>query len=174
MHAVVTGDINGDGRADVVFAQTARNIQTGCNTSYYFALSTGTAFSTVTFITSRLGDCTGGCTLALGDVTGDGKADLIIGSSIYQSTGAGFTSIGTTGVSSGQIRLADINGDGKADLIAATSSCNIQTGCVSSITIRLSNGTSFPTQVSTLPIGAVDCRTACSFGKRTTEPHRIL
>ncbi|HMZ56303.1 MAG TPA: SpvB/TcaC N-terminal domain-containing protein [Nitrospira sp.] len=57
----------------------------------------------------------------MGDVNGDGKADLVDASQVYLSTGNGWSAAGSWGLSPygtpAKLLVGDINGDGKADVV---------------------------------------------------------
>src|SRR4029077_5702265 len=111
-------DLNGDGKADLIFQ--------GPDNLFWVSLSTGAGFTTsVPWIQHGGGVLIGQAQYA--DLNGDGKADLIFQGLdnafwVSLSTGAGFTAP-TLWVQhggeflDGQAQYADLNGDGKADLI---------------------------------------------------------
>lgn len=128
--AVATGDVDGDGRAD--FAIGAPNYMGEGLVLVY--LADGTPLRGVGASRgSRIGQ-----SLAMGDVDGDGKADLLVGAPGDDDTAnrmkdAGSISVysGTTGVMlalrygatakaglGGSVAIGDVDGDGKGDLIA--------------------------------------------------------
>jgi hypothetical protein len=132
-------DVNGDGRSDLI----ARARPTG---DWYVALSNGNGFvpSDHLWLTHwAWGD---GFTLLAGDVTGDGRDDIVAldrgtGSSyVARSSGNGFTPYGhvwLTGWGAGNFRLlpGDVNADGRSDLIAKATN--------GSWYVALSNGNGF-------------------------------
>jgi len=139
-------DVNGDGRADMVgFGRDG----------VYVSLSTGSGFAAPALWVKAYSPAQGWTTLdryprTLGDVNGDGKADVIgfgqKGTYVSLSTGSAFTAAalwssdyGATGWSS-QDRyprfVADVNGDRKTDVV----------GCSNKgVYVSLSTGTRFGT-----------------------------
>jgi len=128
---VVTSDVNGDGKADIVAADGVGRA--------VVLLSNGDG----TFAAAQTFACgTGAYTVAVGDVNGDGKADII-----ESNSGAADFSVllgngnGTFGpqatFATGQVPdslfVADVSGDGKLDVIAANYTDN-------TVSVLLGNG----------------------------------
>lgn len=133
-HAFLTqtaiGDLNGDGRNDVVVASlTAATVRV-----YYQNASGG--LDAPTIIPLGLDTRLGGISVAVGDVNGDGKADLVVtGGAIssrsgwcgrlivfYQDTSTGELLPGeehvvTTTWAAGAVRIGDLNSDGRNDVV---------------------------------------------------------
>jgi len=145
----MVGDVNGDGKADIVGFGSA---------GAYVSLSTGSAFGTSTRWIATFGYSAGGWTSQdkyprmLADVNGDGRDDIVgfasAGVYVSLSTGNGFASptrwLNSYGVSAGgwtsQDRyprmLADMNGDGKDDVVGFSSARPL---------VALSTGSGFST-----------------------------
>ncbi len=136
------GDVNGDGKDDIVtFTHDVEG-------DVYVALSTGTSFGGGQKWHEFFAP--GGETPALGDVNGDGKADLITFTRGPASAADVHVALSTgTGFGPGQKwhdlfavdgespRVGDVNGDGKADIVTFTCDVNAD------VYVALSNGTSF-------------------------------
>jgi hypothetical protein len=124
---VVSADINGDGLPDLVFA----DLSTSGNAIVMLQNA-----ATPGQFTAPLNLATGGMTasVAIGDVNGDGKPDII--ATVYDSNGnngqvivflqstttPGTFAAGVTfpaGAQPQSVRIADINGDGLPDLVVA-------------------------------------------------------
>lgn len=133
---IVTGDFDGDNRADVAGRDTSGHWHVGRSSSIAFGNSIWATWS----------DTADWQDVNVGDFNGDGKQDLIArdgsGSNwtIALSNGAGFTS--STWTSTGnleQIKTADLDGDGRTDLLGLV-------GGSREWRTELSNGTGFTDQ----------------------------
>ena len=152
--SVATGDLNGDGIADLVLAdQCATNNCTAGSVSVLLGNGDGTFSTAVSY------DAGGANAFAVsvGDVNGDGKVDVIVASnclsnsdcstgslSVLMSNGDGTlqpaVSYGSGGASSQYLALVDVNGDGKSDIVAANS-CASNNNCANgSVGVLLNNG----------------------------------
>jgi hypothetical protein len=125
---VAIGDIDGDGKADMIVANTD-----GSNISIYRNIH-----STGVVTTSSFGAKTDFTTLAspvaiaLDDADGDGKKDIVVinagtgGLSVFRNiSSSGTISLATRvdftlGASGRSVALGDINGDGRPEIIAGT------------------------------------------------------
>jgi surface antigen len=113
--ATLVGDVNGDGKADLIAVDEGGT---------FVMLSTGSGFSAPQGWSGT--PFYGSKATLVGDVNGDGKADLIAvdegGTFVMLSTGSGFSApqgwSGTPFYGSKATLVGDVNGDGKTDLIA--------------------------------------------------------
>ncbi|HET8552527.1 MAG TPA: FG-GAP-like repeat-containing protein [Gammaproteobacteria bacterium] len=131
---VALADLNGDGNADLVVSSNY-NPGSGYSTYVYTGDGTGKFTSAATLATTTVMsdgtpryDAPRG--IAIGDVNGDGKPDLIVGTSgaaayLFEGKGDGTFGAGaaiTTDLSSSgnpeAVALDDVNGDGMLDVIA--------------------------------------------------------
>ncbi|WP_208325879.1 DUF2961 domain-containing protein [Amycolatopsis arida] len=140
----LTGDVNGDGRADII------TFTRGTNADVYVALSTGAGFGP----SSRWHDhfALGTEHPEVGDVNGDGRADIITftrGNSgdvwVALSTGAGFGPglkwHDNFGYGAERPAVGDFDGDGRDDVATFTG------GSAADVYVSLSNGVAFVEEV---------------------------
>jgi hypothetical protein len=121
--SLAVGDLNGDGKPDLALQS---NDTTGGGISILLNNGSG-AFGTGTYYPVAIAGTFAGGAIAIGDVNGDKKPDVIVGSSnvtaiVYLNQGSGtFKVNGTVGtvslIPTNNIVLADINNDKKLDII---------------------------------------------------------
>ncbi|HET7570306.1 MAG TPA: VCBS repeat-containing protein [Gammaproteobacteria bacterium] len=131
---VALADLNGDGNTDLVVSSNY-NPGSGYSTYVYTGDGTGKFTSAATLATTTvMSDGTSRYDaprgIAVGDVNGDGKPDLVVGTNgatAYLFEGKGDGTFGTSAViatdlsssgNPGAVALADVNGDGALDVIA--------------------------------------------------------
>jgi hypothetical protein len=147
--AVVIADVDGDGRPDLVIGGFNAPNEVYLNDGTATPFNRGTGIAIGTQDTSYIP--------ALGDVNGDGFADLAVAntnhipSRLYLTHGAPLTSGNYTTVQVGtdlgygqDTKIADVNGDGRPDLILTYTVASTDTTDPSGIAIYLNNGTSDP------------------------------
>jgi uncharacterized protein (UPF0548 family) len=161
-YSVAVGDVNGDGKPDLVVANYCASNTNCTNGSVSVLLGNGDG----TFQTA-VSYASGGeysLSVAMADVNGDGKPDLIVANdcasnsncangsaSVLLGNGDGTfqtaVSFGSGGTYSYSVAVADVNGDGKPDLLV-TNECS--SGCTNgSVSVLLGNGDgTFQTAVS--------------------------
>ncbi|MDB5235008.1 MAG: hypothetical protein JWR44_2001 [Hymenobacter sp.] len=147
--SVALGDVNGDGRPDIVTANT------NTNTAAVLLGQAGGTFATAVLCST--GANSSPFSLALGDVNGDGRTDIIT-ANYYVNTagvllgqgGGTFAPVASyaTGTGSAPINVAlgDINGDGRPDIVTA----NIISG-----TVGVLNGQAGGTFATAVPYATV-------------------
>jgi len=123
---VVLGDVNGDGRMDIITANTGSN-------TVGVLLGQALGFGPVT--TYNAGASSALIAVALGDVNGDKQLDIVTANSGSSTVGVllglatgGFGAVTTfsTGMASNPyaVALGDVNGDGQVDIVTANADVN--------------------------------------------------
>lgn len=157
--ATAIGDVNGDGRQDLVIATSQSQMLSGTNQFTLFVFNQnpdGTLAAPLTTSTSTSSNT--GCIptgLAIGDVTGDGQADIVLaeggcGLKIFQRMPDGsWPRPPETTTSNGfNVRVADMNGDGLPDIVGFHSDFSSM-----SVWYQQAGGGIGPETVYTLPAG---------------------
>jgi hypothetical protein len=140
--SVALGDVNGDGRLDII---TANN--NGDNASVLLGNGNGTFKNQTTVSTGSTGS--NPRAVALGDMNGDGKLDIITANtgnasaSVLLGNGDGtFAAQPTfaTGSNPRSVTVGDVNGDGKLDIITGNFAGNSVSMLLGSVSVLLGNG----------------------------------
>ncbi len=133
--SVALGDVDGDGRPEILVTNSSANtVSVMRNISVQGAITTGSFSSSVTYATG-----TTPRDVVLGDINGDGKAEMIVTNqgantiSVFTNTsGAGSISIAsfaakvdfTTGTTPVYVAVGDFDRDGKSDLAVTNQGAN--------------------------------------------------
>jgi hypothetical protein len=142
----LTGDVNNDGRADLVYGR----IESSTQVTWFVRKSNGSGYGSFSEWAADAGDS--GDIFRLADVNNDGKADLVYGRPldattvrwfVRKSDGSNFGNFTTWADDAGDVGdlffLADVDKDGDADLVSsrATSATEVQW------VVRRSDGSKF-------------------------------
>jgi len=129
---IAVGDIDGDGKPDIVLAnQFTNRISIFRNTASSGSITSASFAAKVDFISDTLSLPS---SIAIGDIDGDGKPDIAV-SNLYSNTISVLRNTATTGsISSASfaapvdfvaglgptcVSIVDVNGDGKPDMVVA-------------------------------------------------------
>ena len=129
---MAVGDLNGDGKPDLVVANRGSNTVSVLlgNGQRHLRAATNFAAGTAPY------------SVAVGDLNGDGKPDLVVANygsntvSVLLGTGNGTFAAATNfavGTAPYSVAVADVNGDGKPDLVVADGGSN-------DVSVLLNNG----------------------------------
>src|SRR5262249_6593201 len=131
--AVVTADVNGDGKLDIITANegtydSATGTYASGGVSVLLGLQDKKGRATGSFAAAQNYAVSSADSVAVGDFNGDRKPDIVTASgSVLLGNGDGTFRTGPsyTGGLSGYVTATDLNGDGKLDLLTANSNNNI-------------------------------------------------
>ncbi len=146
-YSVAVGDVNGDGKPDLLLANETGSSSADATVGVLLGNGDGTFKAAVAYDTGGLY----AYSVAVGDVNGDGKPDLLIanqcasssncasgGVSVLLGKGDGTfraaVAYGSGGINASFVAVTDLNHDGKPDLIVANQ-------CATSNNCTLANGT---------------------------------
>ena len=157
-YSVVLADVNGDGKIDIIVASCAPNSGTCGSSDGVVSVLLGNGNGTFQTAVSYDSGAATGVGLAVADVNGDGKPDLIVTNYGGESNGDGAVAV-LLGNGNGTFRpaalydsgaqdangltVADLNGDGIPDILVANR-CVSCSGGVLSILFGNGNGTFQP------------------------------
>ncbi len=161
-NVVAVGDVNGDGKLDLVVANGyADNTYTNGAVSVLLGNGDGTFQAPVSYGSGGVD----AVSVAVADVNGDGKLDLVVANqcidvncangsvSVLLGNGDGTfqpaVSYGSGGQTADSVAIGDVNGDGKPDLVVANQ-CASSNSCTNgTVAVLLGNGDgTFQTAVS--------------------------
>ena len=144
--SVAVADVNGDGKSDLVVANACAN--SNCTNGGVVGVLLGNGDGTFQAAMSYGSGGQEAESVAVADVNGDGKFDLVVangdgsvgvllgnGDGTFQSA----MSYGSGGASASSVAVADVNGDGKLDLVVANS-CASSDCANGSVGVLLGNG----------------------------------
>ena len=159
--SVVVADVNGDGKPDIITANYGSYSTDGTNGSVSVLLGTGTVSINIGSFSAATGSPfaivgPGPFSVAVADVSGDGKPDIVTanyngGVTVLLGTGTGSFSAATgspfpVSVHPLSVAIADVNGDGKPDIVTANSGSN-------SVSVLLGTGAGSFSAAAGSPIG---------------------
>ena len=170
---VAIADVNGDGHPDIVVANCGSNSQANClstsnsgNVAVLLNNGDGTFAAAVTYPVGSPAGADGASAVAIEDVNGDGKLDLIVATGakaggfvgVLLGNGDGtfqaeLTPESTDGNSPLALAVADVNGDGAPDVVVANQ-CTDNTCANSSVVVLLNNNDGSGTFQTAVPYGA--------------------
>ncbi len=154
--SIAVADVNGDGKLDLLLANQcfgSGNCSTGGGVSVLLGNGDGTFQAAQTY--SSGGEYTN--SIAVGDVNGDGKPDLLVANQCFPNQNCASGSVGVLlgngdgtfqpaqayssgGSTAFSIVLGDVNGDGKPDVLVANRDINSDDPFTGGVGVLLGNG----------------------------------
>jgi formylmethanofuran dehydrogenase subunit C len=181
--SLITGDLNADGKVDLMVGASGYNTLDGRAYIFYNDGSIPTTAATADVIITGESSSQFGSILRIGDLNADGKTDLVVGASLYSSntgrayifyndgsipTAASSADVIITGESGisfgGSLAAGDLNADGKVDLIVGASGYSSSTGRA----YIFYNDGSIPTTAATADVIITGSATNDQFGGSLT------
>jgi hypothetical protein len=155
-YSVTVGDVNGDGKPDLLVSNLCAVDDFDCSNGGIVGVLLGNGDGTFQPVVTYSSGGDSATSLAIGDVNGDGKPDLLVANACAASSCAN-GSIGvllgngdgtfqtavtfsTGGYNSASLTLGDVNGDGKPDLLVANQCATNSGFCPGTVSVLLGNG----------------------------------
>jgi hypothetical protein len=159
---VAVADVNGDGKPDLVVANHCPS-ETACNNGLVGVLLGNGDGSFQTAVTYSSGD-SGGYSVAVADVNGDGKPDIVVSNNftvaVLLGNGDGTfqtaVTYGSGGRAAESVAVADVNGDGKPDLLVTNECASGNTCGNGRVGVLLGNGDGSFQTAATYDSGGTD------------------
>lgn len=165
--SVAVGDLNGDGKIDVVVAnscQTGTNGGSDCSAGAGVSVLLGNGDGTLQAAVTYSSGGTAALSVAIADVDGDGRPDIVAANQCISATDCSNGTVGVllgngdgtfrapviylAGYGANAVAIADLNGDGHPDLIVADE-CLSATSCSNGgVSVLLNGNGTFQTAIT--------------------------
>src|SRR5713101_3872886 len=173
--SVAARDLNGDGKPDLLVGNYCLSNAPGCLVGGVEVLL-GVGDGTFRVLSGLYGTAGLGANVAIADVNGDGKPDMLAAGCNFKDCFTGVVTVrtgngdgtfaggtyvfGTGGMFPSSPAVADLNGDGKRDLVVANCGNGCQTG-IGTVGVLLGNGDA-------------TFQTAVTYGTGGIGPHQVI